>query len=409
MFSLLSVLGLAACTLNESGNLASTYQADPSRLALRGSPVVELTAACGDAALTPRGEEVLARQPYLQQVTSTSALVGWVTSSPDGARVEVTRPDGAAVTTSAAEVEAGAAYKRGTSQMWSTLEGLEPATVYCYAVADATGALSSRIGFRTAPAADSTAPIRILALGDSGSEGSDQLALAEQMATVPYELMLNTGDVAYSSGTFQQIEDYVFGVYKDLMRHVPMVPVAGNHDYETDNGAPFRKVFALPGDSDERWYSYDWGRVHFATLDTEQDYAVQAEWLERDLAASKAPWKLVYLHRPLYSSGSHGSDLKLRAAIEPILERHGVQLLLAGHDHHYERTTPQKGVVHVVTGGGGRGTRETGVSSFSARSEAVIHFVYLDVGTDELVLHAIDGTGAEFDSVVIPRVHGATL
>jgi hypothetical protein len=85
------------------------------------------------------------------------------------------------------------------------------------------------------------------------------------------------------------------------------------------------------------------------------------------------------------------------------MQKHGVQLVLAGHDHNYERVKPQHGITHVVTGGGGVGTREVGKSSFTAISEDVIHFVQVEVLQDELILHAIDGMGREFDSVVVPR------
>ncbi len=160
-------------------------------------------------------------------------------------------------------------------------------------------------------------------------------------------------------------------------------------------------MFALPGD--ERWYSYDWGRIHFVALDTEASYSRQAAWLDADLAATTLPWKVVYFHRPPYSSGQHGSDTSLRNALEPIFEKHGVQLVLAGHDHDYERMLPQPRIQYVVTGGGGIGTRPVGSSGFTAFSDAVIHFVYVESTVDEMVLHAIDGAGAEFDAVVIPR------
>lgn len=111
------------------------------------------------------------------------------------------------------------------------------------------------------------------------------------------------------------------------------------------------------------------------------------------------------MHRPPYSSGLHGSDIALRELIAPVAEKHHVQLVLAGHDHDYERMIPQHGVAYVVTGGGGKGTYDVGSSSFSAFSEEVIHFVYIEVGIDELVLHAIDATGVEFDSMVVPRVN----
>jgi hypothetical protein len=86
-----------------------------------------------------------------------------------------------------------------------------------------------------------------------------------------------------------------------------------------------------------------------------------------------------------------------------LLEKYGVQLVLAGHDHDYERIEPQNGTTFVVTGGGGVGTRNVGSTSFTALSEDVNHFVYVEVGVDEAVLHAIDASGREFDSTVIPR------
>jgi 3',5'-cyclic AMP phosphodiesterase CpdA len=263
--------------------------------------------------------------------------------------------------------------------------------------------MSSRTGFRTAPSPTDERSIKFLAFGDSGGGGSDQLALRDQMLDFPFEMMIHTGDVAYEDGSLKQFEDNVFGVYAELFKNIPFFPASGNHDYGTLDGAPFRDVFALPGGDAEEWYSYDWGRIHFVALDTEADYKTQAEWLDEDLAASKLPWKIVYMHRPPYSSGNHGSDTSLRRVLAPVLEKHGVQLVLTGHDHHYERTTPQNGVTYVVTGGGGRGTYSTGTSDFTAFGAEVIHFAYVEVGVDELVLHAVDGTGVEFDSVVVPR------
>ena len=398
----LVVFGLAACALNESGNLAATKVGDTSNLAQRGSPIEELRAACGTGARTADGA-VIKRQPYLQQVTTTSAMFGWVSTAPSGEHVDVTTPGGAAVSTAIATVEQTGTRSAGEHQMWARIEGLAPDTIYCYAVANGS-ALSERTGFRTAPAAASTDPVRFLAFGDSGGGGSDQHALLQRMFEFPSDLIIHTGDIAYDDGTIGQFEDNVFGVYAELFRNLPFYPAAGNHEYNTLQGAPFRDVFALPGDSGEKWYSYDWGGVHFAALDTEASYATQAAWLDQDLAATSLPWKIVYLHRPPYSSGDHGSDTSLRTKLAPVLEKHGVQLVLAGHDHNYERMIPQRGVAYVVTGGGGKGTRSVGRSSFTALSEEVIHFVYVEVATDELVLHAIDATGGEFDSMVVPRV-----
>ena len=399
----ISMLGVAACG-NVTGNVGADVTGDVSRPAERRSPVEALRAACGgDGTPTTYAGPSLPRQPYLQQVTSSSAMLGWVSTNPADAKVTISKPDGAVVSTAVAAVEDYSLRSAGESQMWSTLSSLEPGTIYCYELGDAAQALTSRTGFRTAPSPDSSEPVRVLAFGDSGGGGSDQYALLEQMYTVPFDLMIHTGDIAYDSGTIDQYEDNVFGVYADLFRNIPFMPSSGNHDYKTLQGAPFRDVFNLPGDSGEKWYSYDYGRVHFVALDTEADYKTQAAWLDKDLAATNLPWKIVYMHKPPYSSGLHGSDTTLRNALAPVLKRHGVQLVLSGHDHDYERMKPQDGVAYVVTGGGGVGTRSVGSSSFTAVSDDVIHFVYLEIGVDELVMHAIDATGREFDSMVVPR------
>jgi acid phosphatase type 7 len=396
-----ALISASACG-NVSGRIASSKTGDTSRPAERRSPVEELRAACGDGAPTTYGLS-LKRQPYLQQVSSTAAKVGWVGGGQAGEHIKITAPAGTLLGAAPGEPEQRSLRKAGEKQMWSSVAALEPSTTYCYQLETETDVLHRRTGFRTAPAPDSTEPVRFLAFGDSGGGGADQYALLDQMYTVPYDLIVHTGDIAYDDGTLAQYEDNVFGVYADLFRNIPFFPAAGNHDHRTLQGAPFREVFSLPGGTGDKWYSFDWGRVHFVALDTEADYSMQARWLEQDLAANTQPWTIIYFHKPMYSSGHHGSDLRLRSKLEPILVKYGVQLVLAGHDHNYERIKPQQGVAYVVTGGGGIGTRPVGKSSFTALSEDVIHFVYGEVHADELILHAIDATGREFDSTVVPR------
>jgi predicted MPP superfamily phosphohydrolase len=397
-------LGSAACAVNQSGNTSASSSGDTSHPAERRSPLEDLQAACGPGLLTDLGTAALHRQPYLQQVETNRALIGWTGDTGMGARVQVTNPDGSLLSTLLPEAEPQVLLRSSNQdQMWSVADKLLPSTVYCYQVENDSQALTERAGFKTAPSADSTEPVRFLAFGDSGGGGSDQYQLQEQMLTVPYDLILHTGDIAYEEGTLAQYQANVFDVYAELFRSIPFYPASGNHDYKTLSAEPFRDVFNLPGDSGEKWYSYNWGPAHFAALDTEADYKTQAAWLDHDLEANPSPWKIVYMHRPPYSSGSHGSDTGLRNALAPILKKHNVQLVLAGHDHDYERMVPQNGTTYVVTGGGGRGTYDVSKSGFTAFSEAVIHFVYGEINGDELTLHAIDASGKEFDSVVIPR------
>jgi 3',5'-cyclic AMP phosphodiesterase CpdA len=250
-------------------------------------------------------------------------------------------------------------------------------------------------------------PVSFVAFGDSGHGGPDQRAVFEQLQGVPFDLVLVTGDVAYPSGSLASYEDNFFAMYAPMLGSVPVFPVAGNHDYETQNAAPFLEVFALPENGGpegaERWYSFDWGDVHFVAVDTERVGAEQAAWLDADLAENELPWTIVFGHKSPYASGAHGSNEDVRKAFAPILEFHRVPLMLAGHDHDYERTEEINGVTYVVTGGGGRGTRAVGKSAFTAFSHDVLHFVYVTIDGDELRLYAIDATGREFDFASIRR------
>jgi 3',5'-cyclic AMP phosphodiesterase CpdA len=219
------------------------------------------------------------------------------------------------------------------------------------------------------------------------------------------DFVLLAGDLAYDSGRRDELEANVFDVYGEMMGQVPFFPASGNHDYATEDAAPFREAFALfengGEEGRERWYSFDWGPVHVAVLDTEQVSATQASWLDADLAASDRPFEIVLLHRPPYSSGSHGSDGAVQSTFVPIFVEHGVDLVLAGHDHDYERTHPIYGVTYVVTGGGGRGTRDVGDSEFTAYSVQVAHFVHVTVEPTRMRLVAIDALGEPFDEVEI--------
>jgi acid phosphatase type 7 len=395
---------LVACSgsMSDGGNLVGAVGDVSNAPAAKGSPTDELDAACGDGSMLTDGL-LIKRRPYLQQVSSTSAAVGWVTTGQKREHVHLSLPDGTSVMDAGGEVDEKAERVGDQRQMWAHATGLQANTIYCYAISG-DSPMTARDGFRTAPAADSTAPVKFLAFGDSGGGGDIQYALTEQMTSYPFDLMVHTGDIAYDNGTLGEFEANVFGVYAGLFRSIPFYPSAGNHEYNNSaTAAPFRSVFAFPGTTGESWYSYDWGPIHFAVLDTEADYDTQMAWLDDDLKSSDRPWKIVYLHRPPYSTGEHGSDTGLRTKLAPVVEGNRVQLVLAGHDHDYERMIPQNGVAYVVTGGGGKGTRPVGKSAFTAHSTDAIHFVYGEVGRDTMTLHAIDATGAEFDTMIIQR------
>ena len=210
----IALLAISGCGLNESGNLGSTKTGDISNPAARGSPLAALQEACGADGAMYDAVATVHRQPYLQQLTTDSVLVGWVSMAPEGQSVEVTAPDGTRVASAIAVTQDGGVRTAGEHQVWAEITGLQPDTIYCYTLAAGGSPISERIGFRTPPTADSTRTIRFMAFGDSGGGGSDQLALVDQMEDVPYELMIHTGDLAYDNGTIAQFESTVFGMYQ---------------------------------------------------------------------------------------------------------------------------------------------------------------------------------------------------
>ncbi len=408
-----SVVALVACTPNELGHLKAARTGD-----LSAGPVPladyddELSAACGDGGWTTAGEARLDRAPYLQQVSDRSAIVVWTVTTVDQPHIDVISIDDdalmAAEITTEVAIDTSAEVPEG-SQIVARISGLEPETLYCYEIGDITGALYYPIGFRTAPATGKLAAndvgdgvISFVALGDLGKQSSDQYAVKEQMQRVSYDFGLLTGDIAYDDGELFAFERNYFSVYNDIIDRVPFFPASGNHDYKTNSAGPYRDVFVLPENgADELYYSFDWGSVHIAIIDTEKMTDEQMAWLDDDLARTAQPWKIVVGHRPPYSSGYHGSDRHVRQLLSPILERQGVQLALFGHDHNYERTNVIEGVTYIVTGGGGIGTRPTGSSDFTAHSNQVAHFVYGEISADSLTLWAVDAAGQTFDTAVL--------
>jgi hypothetical protein len=410
---------LAGCSANQSGRLAAEREGDVS-----APPVARIAPGDGAdrcASLPGAGaaSAALSRKPYLQRVTAHDAVVVWTSDSGAAASVLVETPDGKQAMSFAAAIDASVPPNElipgwpaipvdGPRQWTAAVSGLQPDTTYCYTVLQDGEPVTAFAPLKSAPARGGAGRVQFLALGDSGGGGSDQQALLQQIETVPFDFMIHMGDIAYDHGTLAEFESRFFGVYAPLLASRPMFPTSGNHEYDTEDAAPYRQVFVLPEnggpDGVERWYSFDWGDVHFVALDTERSGPTQAAWLEADLAANQLPWTIVYGHKPPHSSGEHGDDPGFNQWFVPILKAHHVPLVLSGHDHDYERFHPIDGVTYIVTGGGGKGVRELGAPRpGSAFADPVIHFLVVTVDGDMLTTHAIDGTGHEFDTTVIQR------
>ena len=262
--------------------------------------------------------------------------------------------------------------------------------------------------FTLAPQERSESPsaLAFAVIGDFGTGGKNQFRVAEEMVVTywrqPYSLMLTTGDNVYFGDVAERAEEVIDKPYGPLFdAGVRFRPSVGNHDVDDPDDLPDTlATLGMPG----RYYAFSSGPVDFFALDSNLMDDEQLTWLMERLSCSNNLWQVVYMHHPLYSSGRHGSDMELRGALEPILVAGGADVVFSGHEHSYERSTPQHGIVHVVTGGGGRRVRSVGASAFTAVSESELHFVLANVSEKEMRLRAIEVDGEVMDSFSIePR------
>lgn len=258
-----------------------------------------------------------------------------------------------------------------------------------------------------------TATTTFLVFGDSGTGEAKQKELAQVMLAFPFGFILHTGDVAYPRGTQKQLQENFLAIYREHLAKGKIYPSPGNHDYQTANLGPYLDLFDLPQQAlkekdNERYYSFDVNNIHFVALDTNTplDEASKvksddmADWLERDLQkAQDKKWKIVFFHHPPYTSGKeHGSDVRVRKILVPILEKYQVDLVFSGHGHNFERTCPLKdgtcspqGVIYVVTGGGGGPLYNFGPKAdFTISRSAQYHFVSAAVSNCQLEAQVIN-------------------
>jgi hypothetical protein len=343
---------------------------------MRAAVIVALLLAAGPA----RAE--LVRGPYVQLTTRDATTVVWRTDGPSAGRVRYgLAPDALAETVSATAA---------ATQHEVRLTGLQPGTRYCYAVEDDAGRLAGGDPahcFRTAP--EGKPPFTFWVVGDSGTgsgkQGRVRDAMWIQRQGILPDVYLHVGDMAYSEGTDDEFQRKFFAMYPRVLAQVPAFPAIGNHEGTSSDSltgtGPYYEAYVLPtrgeagglASGTEAYYAWDWGDVHFVALESHRaelraEGSAMLQWLELDLAASDARWLVVYFHHPPYTKGSHDSDtevahIEMRARVMPILEAHGVDLVLGGHSHIYERSyllhgayeTPSVRGEHVLDPGDGRG------------------------------------------------------
>ena len=339
----------------------------------------------------------LTRGPYLQSVAGTSAIVVWQTAAPGSSRVEY----GVGGYTASIDLP------DPTVEHAITLTDLITGTEVIYRVSTDGVELASG-SFRTAAAPDQSFTFAVI--GDSGTGSTGQVAVADRMVALDPQLVLHTGDVVYPDGQAAGYDPFFFNPYQTLAKRAPIYPTLGNHDYHSQSGQPYLDAFYLPHNNPaqtERYYSFDWGNAHFTALDfnTGPD-AAQLDWLKNDLASTDKPWKFVFYHQAIYSSGPHGHEdwvTAKRALLAPIFEQYKVDVVFNGHDHDYERTQPINGVLYIVSGGGGGPLYQVNPQSFSAYAETTYHTVLATLDGCTLTLQAVKPDGTIFDATTLSK------
>jgi predicted phosphodiesterase len=250
--------------------------------------------------------------------------------------------------------------------------------------------------------------LKFAVLGDFGDGSDEQYALAAEMARVrqrfPYEFVITVGDNIYGSERPQDFARKFEVPYKWLLDNgVKFYATLGNHDSREQR---YYKLFNMNG---ELYYTFkpDTQNVRFFALESTYLEPEQVQWLQKELEGSREDWKIPFFHHPPYSSGGrHGSHVRHREVLEPLFVKHNVSVVFTGHDHVYERTKPQEGIVYFVAGSGGklrRGDidRNTGITAMANAQDRI--FVVCEIFGDELVFNAISHTGQVVDSGLITR------
>jgi Calcineurin-like phosphoesterase len=247
--------------------------------------------------------------------------------------------------------------------------------------------------------------VRFLIIGDTGSGSSKQYQVGEMMTRYhqifPYTFVVMLGDNMYGG---EAPKDYVKkfqSAYQKLLdSEVKFYAALGNHDQTTQvNYEPFNM-------NGKEFYRFTKGNVAFYALNSTYMDKRQVDWLQSELAKDTSDWKICFFHHPPYSSGGkHGSDKPLREIVEPIFVKYGVNVVLTGHDHFYERIKPQKGVYYFVSGGGGKlregDVKNTGLTA--KKFDTDMHFMLAEVVGDQFYFQTISRTGETVDSGVIAR------
>jgi hypothetical protein len=314
------------------------------------------------------------RGPYLQSATPTSLVVRW--------RTDLSERSVVSYGLAADKLTENARSAGVGTEHVVQLNNLQPGTRYFYVVGNAPvpppatkagpavedGPAGAAVNsFTTPPPVGQAQPTRVWVLGDPGTKNDAQRAVRDVYqkftGTRATDLWLLLGDNAYPDGTDSDYQKAVFEMYPEFLATSPVWPALGNHDAQSANSITqsgvYYDIFTLPTrgqaggvpSGTEAYYSFDYANIHFICLDSHDSDRTASgpmmQWLKADLADTRRDWIIAFFHHPTYTKGTHDSDRDsdsagrmndMRAIFLPVLEAGGVDLVLTGHSHVYERS-----------------------------------------------------------------------
>ena len=344
--------------------------------------------------------------PYIQQMTTKSAVICWSTLS---SKPTLTAQDG--------NVKTISEYQQHRIEFGR----LKPNTEYSYDVLN-DGSDEGKGKFKTY--SDKIEPFNFVVLGDTRSRHDVHTKIVNRIIQKDPLLIINTGDLVKDGRVIDGWENF-FRINRELMKNIPYYPVLGNHE---KNAPYYFDFFDLP--NNERYYYFNVGDVLFVILDSEGEYVVepnyiseensdqfwhdtyeqyfimQKKWLEHVLELHKeAGYIFVFQHTPLYSvKESRITDAEQRRKFwGDIYERHNVQVFMNGDDHHYHHAM-KNGVHYITTAGGGAGLYDIDIPQpETVKYKKIEHFVHININENDAVLNVIDIDGNQIDKIIVER------
>ena len=296
------------------------------------------------------------------------------------------------------------------------LTGLKPQTKYYYQVVT-NGRKSEIHSFHTAVEKDS--PFSFVAYGDNKNGPFNHEKVANLALSKDPNFAIHNGDLVNRGGVYVQWEKLFFNPIGHLISHVPLYTVIGNHE---DNSEYYFNFFCPPCDT-LAYYSFDYGNAHIIVLNSEKEALVdgpnQVKWLISDLESNRdATWKFVVFHVPPFTSGGNyysGYRIELKELLVPIFQKYNVDMVLSGHDHHYERSYPidskndSSAVTYIVCGNGGTPMRYNSPREWTLYSERVFGFTLIHIDGTKLHFQSISIDDRVIDEFTLDKADPASL